>query len=202
MSLSSTGALADEEKYFDISADSSDPNCKRMKLVSSLESLNPEDRHNSSVESPHSAMIESPENPDVLGNSNERDAGDNSGVFIVESHRPSSAESIPSAVIADFLDQVSEEDASSYFVTPPGPLKKVNVQPISPLNDMEKRAYRDTITPMLVFQPRTLSCANFPTRASLSQAAPGLACSCRRMRIGREHGGNLRFLKSYFNWLT
>ena len=86
ISHSSTGALADEEEYFDISADSLESNCKRMKLDSSLESFSPEDRHNLSVESPHSAMIESPESPDILENSNEHNADDNSGVFIVESH--------------------------------------------------------------------------------------------------------------------
>ena len=35
---------------------------------------------------------------------------------------------------------------------------------------------------------------------SLSQPAPGLACGCRRLKIGRGHGGNLRFPKSCFNW--
>ena len=88
ISHSSTGALADEEEYFDISADSLKNNCKRMRLDSSLESLNPEDYHNSPVESFHSAMIESPESQDVLEDSSERDAENNSGVFIVESHEP------------------------------------------------------------------------------------------------------------------
>ena len=167
-----------------------------MKVDSSLESLSPEDCHNSSVESPHSAMIENPYSPDVLENSNERDADDNSGVFIVESHKPHSTDSITSTVIAEFLDQVREEDSSSYLVTPPGLLKKA----ISPLNDLEKRTYRDATTPMLVSQPRTPGSANFPTRAALSQPAPGLACGCRRLRIGRGHGGKLRVPKSYFNW--
>ena len=35
-------------------------------------------------------MIESRESPDVLENSNERYADDNSGVFRVESHKPPS----------------------------------------------------------------------------------------------------------------
>ena len=48
---SSTEALADEEEYFDISADSLESNCKRMKLDSCFESLSPGNRHNSSVES-------------------------------------------------------------------------------------------------------------------------------------------------------
>ena len=174
MSQSSTGALADEEEYFDISADSLESNCKRMKLDSSLESLSPENRHNSSVESLHSAMIESPESPDELGNSNESDADDNSGVSIVESHKPPSAESITSTVKVDFLEQVREEDASSYFVTPPGPLKKVNVQPISPLNDLQKRTCTIATTLMIASQARTPGCVNFPTRAALSQPAPVL----------------------------
>ena len=101
-----------------ISLDSLEFNCKRMKLDSSLESLSPENRHYSSVESLHSAMIESPENPNELENRNESDADDNSGVFIVESHETPSTESIKSIVIADFLDQVREKEASSYFVTP------------------------------------------------------------------------------------
>ena len=112
----STGALADEEEYFDIYADSLESNCKRMKLYSSLETLSLEDRHNPSVESLHSVMIESPENPDEMENNSESNADVNSGVFIVESHKPPSTESITSTVIADFLDQVREEDASSYFI--------------------------------------------------------------------------------------
>ena len=94
ISHSSTAALADQEEYFDISADSLESNCKRMKLDSSLESLNLSDYHNSSVESPHSAMIESPESPDVLENTNELDADNDSGVFIVESYKPPNAESM------------------------------------------------------------------------------------------------------------
>ena len=197
---SSTEALADEEEYFDISADSLESNCKRMKLDSCFESLSPGNRHNSSVESPHSAMAESPENPDELENSNERDADDNSWVFIVESIKPPSTESITSTVIADFLEQVREEDASSYFGIPPGPLKKVNVQLISPLNDLEKRTCTVATTPMIASQPRTPGCVNFLTRAALSQPAPGLACGCRPLKIGRGHGGNPRYPKSCFNW--
>ena len=34
----------------------------------------------------------------------------------------------------------------------------------------------------------------------VTQPAPGLACGCRRLKIGRGHGGNLKFPKSYFNW--
>ena len=69
-------------------------------------------------------MIESPESPDLLEDSGERDADDNSGIFIVGSHRPASTESVTSAVIALFPDQVKED---SHFVTAPGPLKKENV---------------------------------------------------------------------------
>ena len=32
-----------------------------------------------------------------------------------------------------------------------------------------------------------------PITTPLSQPAPGLACGCRRMKIGRGHGCNLRF---------
>ena len=34
----------------------------------------------------------------------------------------------------------------------------------------------------------------------LSQPAPGLACHCRRVGIGRGHGSSLRFPKWYFNY--
>ena len=176
ISHSSTGASADEEENFDISADSLESNCKRVRLDSSLESLGPEDYHKSSDESPHSTMIERPESPDVLENKSRRDADDNLGVFLVESHEPPSTESKTSAVIADFLDQVREDDVSSYFVTPPGPLKKVNVQPISTLHDLEKREYKDAATLMLYSQLRIPGRATISTRAALSQPAPGLAC--------------------------
>ena len=194
ISHSSTGAIADEEEYFDISADSLESNCKRMKLDSSRESLGLEDFHNSSVESPHSAMTESQESTNVQENRYERDADDNSGVFIVESHKPPSTESITSTVIADFLDQVREEDASSYFVTPPGPLKKVIPQPISPLNDLEaiekisvdsEKRNNYGHSQYQSFQFRQPGKVVRPMTVALSQSAPRLDCGYRRVGYGR-----------------
>ena len=63
-----------------------------------------------------------------------------------------------------------------------------------------------------LFLPKDVSCCEIPTFQEetldsiwwavylVSQPAPGLACGCRRLKIGRGHGGNLRFPRSYFNW--
>ena len=131
--LSPTEAVADEEDYFDISADSLEADCKRMRLNSTLESLETGELAIKSTKSIDSTMKESPESPD------EDDSRSNSGVFVVEGHCAPSPKSMTSVVIADYLEEVAREDASSYFVTPPGPLRRTVHQTMSPLNDLDAK---------------------------------------------------------------
>ena len=109
-----------------------------MRLNSTLESLESGELVKMSPKSDYSTMRESPESPDEQKQEEDNNRS-NSGVFIVEGHCAPSPKSITSAVIADYLEQDSREDASSNFVTPPGPLKRVNPQLISPLNDLEAK---------------------------------------------------------------
>ena len=62
----------------------------------------------------------------------------NSEIFVVEGH-PAPKEAVLSSQVLQYLKQVAQEDSNSYFVTSPGPLKKVCLQTTSPLNDLEKK---------------------------------------------------------------
>ena len=84
-------------------------------------------------------IIESPESPDEQPGEYDSNNMTNSEVFVVEGHKQTSTQSVTSEVIADSLEQVVNEDADSYFVTPPGPLKKINMKPMSPMKDLEVR---------------------------------------------------------------
>ena len=108
----------------------------------------------------------------------------NSEVFIVEGHKRTSTQSVTSEVIADYLEQVANEDADSYYVTPPGPLKKINTKAVSPLNDLEQRsAVKASMTnsgmknsygrfPSHSFQARLPGYAARPRTVAPSQSAP------------------------------
>ena len=110
-SLSPAKAVADEEVYFDISKHSLEADCQRMRLNSTLESLESGELANTSPKSTYSTMKESPERPDEQ-KQEEDDTRSNSGVFVVEGHCAPSLKSIPSVVIADYLEQVARENAS------------------------------------------------------------------------------------------
>ena len=192
-SLSSAEAVADEEEYFDVSADSLEASYKRIKLNSSLSSIDsnsyPQQERNE-VAQTSEEIPDSPESPDESMSSD---------VFVVE-EPISNKGSMSSSKVAEYLEKVHQEDASSYFNTPPGTPKKINFLQASPLNDLERRVQTVTTTQTIASQLRTPGSVNLLTRAALSQPAPGLACGCRRLKIGRGHGDNLRFPKSYFNW--
>ena len=114
---SSAEATAAEEAYIDLTLDSLETNCKKVKFSESFTSFD-------SVESgeyPHSTdsdevPADSPGSPDEQ----EEEIGSRlcSGVFVVEGHKPLRSESKTSAAIADYLEQVACEDDSSYFSTP------------------------------------------------------------------------------------
>ena len=98
VSLSPAEAVSDEEEYFDISADSLEADCKRMRLNSTLESLESGEYVNTWPKSNYSTMRQNPESPDEQ-NKEEDDSRSNSGVFIVEGPHASSPKSITSAVL-------------------------------------------------------------------------------------------------------
>ena len=191
-------ATVDEEEYFDLSLDSLESDCKRLKLNISYESIN-------SAASPDQDLAlenlridgpaDSPESPDQSLNSD---------VFLVE--QTSGNESPTSSRILEYLEQVRQDDADSFFSTPPGPLRRIDTRPISPLNDLEEMlngpsaAVQVPELPQAIFAPRQPGLGAFPRGVALSQPAPGLACGCRRVGIGRGHGCSLRFPKWYFNY--
>ena len=128
-----------------------------------------------------------------------------SDVFVVE-EPASQSDSATSSRVLEYLEQVNQEDADSYFETPPGSPKKINFLPVSSLNDLdEPREVNTSNSPStennsMTFLPRLPGGGFNPRRPALSQPAPGLACGCRRVGIGRGHGCNARFPKWYFNY--
>ena len=135
-SYSSIEATADREEYFDISTDSLESNCKKMKLDHSLESLELES-HNHEVNSNRrrdEGLPDSPESPDESMSSD---------IFIVE-EPPAGEESMTSDKVAECLERVRQEDSSSYFNTPHGTPRRINFRPVSALNDLEGKCNSNT----------------------------------------------------------
>ena len=180
-SFSSAEAVADEEEYFDVSADSLEASYKRIKLNSSLSSID-------------SNFYPQPEGNDEAQTSEE----------IPDSPESPDEGSISSSKVAEYLEKMHQEDSSSYFITPPGSPRKVNFAPASLRNDLEVGRSSDepedteTRPPPLMFLPRQPG--DFPRGVALSQSAPGLGCHCRRVGIGRGDGCSLRFPKWYFSY--
>ena len=189
---SSAEATADEEEFLELSLDSLEAECKRMKLSEHYTSFE-------TVESGQYPQSESPEEVVMADSPESPDERLSSVIFVVETSA-NDKESITSSKVSEYLEKVNQEDASSYFNTTPGTPRKINFLQACPLNDLERRVQPVTTTPTITSQLRAPGSVNLPTRAALSQPAPGLACGCRRLKIGRGHGGNLRFPKSYFNW--
>ena len=111
-----------------------------------------------------------------------------SDIFIVE-ESPNNEESMTSSRVAEFLEKVQQEDATSYFITALGTPRKINFKTESPLNDLEEECDTDDTTEVrmelspLTLMPRQPGRGVFPRRVALSQPAPGLGCSyCNRKR--------------------
>ena len=115
--------------------------CKRLKLGNGFETVELGEYPNSHGNYEDGEIIERPEIPDECNTMGIT----NPGIFIVESHRQTSPQSVDSAIITEYLEQDANEDVNAYFVTPPGPLKRINTIPVSPLNDLEER--RDASVP-------------------------------------------------------
>ena len=152
MSHSSAEATADEEECFDISADSLESSCKRLRLNSSLESIEPEMYvpQQDPTEKQKEDLPDSPESPDESMCSD---------VFVVE-ESIDNAESITSSRVAEYLEMVQQEDSASYLITQPGTPRKISFKPTSPLNDLDEK--RSTVgsedlearLPPLTYMPR------------------------------------------------
>ena len=103
-SLSPAEAVADEEEYFDVSADSVEASYKRIKLNSSLSSIdsNPPPQQEENDEAQTNVEIpDSPESPDESMSSD---------VFVVE-EAISNEGSISSSKVAEYLEKVHQEDS-------------------------------------------------------------------------------------------
>ena len=132
ISHSSAGAVADEEEYFDLSVESLENNCKRMRLNSSFESLNAEEftiARMDKEQCPEQEYADSPEIPDPSLNSD---------VFVVEKPHVEETSSITSSDIAEFVRQATEDDADSYFESPHGLLRIWGETKRESLNDLNE----------------------------------------------------------------
>ena len=128
----SAEAIADEKGYFDVSADSLEMSCKKMRLNSTFESLESGALPGTSPENTHEEIRESLESPDQLTDEEEG--------FVVEIHRVPSPQSITSCMIAAYLEQVHrEEDGASLFETPQE-LPENSFPPNKPIERSGKRS--------------------------------------------------------------
>ena len=159
-----------------------------MRLNSSLDTLEtqpsvPEANHDKRRDE---GLPDSPESPDE---------GLCSDVFIVEEEPSNHEESITSSRVLEYLEQVRQEDSTSYFETPPGTSKKMIFLHASPVNDLEEPREPDVTTAprtessSMTLLPRLPGRGVFPRGVALSQPAPGLGCCC-----------SLRFPRWYFGY--
>ena len=142
-------------------------------------------------ESSEKKIADSPENPDDSLSSD---------IFVLEASA-NNEKSMTSSKVAGYLEMVCQEYSSSYSNTPPGTPRKISFRTTSLLNDLEERRSINVTAelgmrlPTLSPMPRQPGNYVLYRRVGLSQPAPGLGCTCRRIAIGRGHGCNLRFPK-------
>ena len=125
ISNSSVEASADYEEDLNSSLDSLETNCKRLRLSNRFVSVESGEYPSSTESCEDGEIVESPESPDEEIEETCTDDLTNSEIFIVESHKPPSPRSVTSDTVAEYLEQIAREDSNSYFVTRPGPLKKI-----------------------------------------------------------------------------
>ena len=135
-------------------------------------------------------------------------------MFVVEKPHEEETSSMTNSKVAEFIRQATEDDASSYFESPRGPLRVWGEQKKESLNDLyEERGpavmppSRDQAVDPNVYelqypfyQPKFQGRTIRPMTVALSQSAPGLGCGCLRVGFGRGHGCTARFAKTYFNY--
>ena len=106
---SSAEATADEEEFLDLSLNSLETECKRMKLSESYTSFE-------TVESGHYPQSESEE--EIANSPESPDPSLNSDVFVVEKPCEGETSSMTSSKVVEFIRQATEDDACSYFESP------------------------------------------------------------------------------------
>ena len=179
---SSAEATADEEEFLDLSLNSLETECKRMKLSESYTSFETVESGQYPQSENEEEIADSPESPDPSLNSD---------VFVVEKPCEEEMSSMTSSKVAEFIRQATEDDACSYFESPRGPLKVWGEQKKESLNDLDKERgpaimppSRDqAIDPNVYelqypfYQPRFPGRTIKPMTVALSQSAPGLGCA-------------------------
>ena len=73
-----------------------------------------------------------------------------SEIFVGEGDK----ESLSSSQVLQYLEQLAQEDSNSYFIIPPGPLKKVYSQNACTLNDLGRERSAIEITNVSVYAPQ------------------------------------------------
>ena len=106
---SSAEATADEEEFLDLSLNSLETECKRMKLSESYTSFETVESGQYPQSGSEEEIADSPESPDPSLNLD---------VFIVEKHHEEETSSMTSSKVAKFIGQATEGDTSSYFESP------------------------------------------------------------------------------------
>ena len=182
INLSSTSLevkLRDDDEL-DLSIEMIQENYKRMKLESDKNSF-------ISLLSEEGYPPSNPESPSSQSGFMVEGQGTNSSDYYEE-------ESVIDTGLAAEEDS-NKENHSPYFITPPGPLKQLEVRVNSSLNDLispqvsisSQRSQREAVNqPNKQSSPARQPFARQfrPMTVALSQSALGLACSCRRVHFG------------------
>ena len=126
---SSAEATADEEEFLDLSLNSLETECKRMKLSESYTSFETVESGQYPQSESEEEIADSPESPDPSLNSD---------VFVVEKPCEEEMSSMTSSKVAEFIRQATEDDARSYFNSPRGPLRVWGEQGKESLNDLDE----------------------------------------------------------------
>ena len=202
---SSAEATADAEEFLDLSLNSLETECKRMKLSESYSSCETVKSGQYPQSESEEEIADSPESPDPSLNSD---------VFVVEKPCEEETSSMTSSKVVEFIRQATEDDACSYFESPRGPLRVWGEQKKETLNDLDEERGPAVMPPSRdqsvdpnvyelqypFYQPRFPGRTIRPMTVALSQSAPGLGCDCLRVGFGRGHGCTARFEKTYFNY--
>ena len=188
LSISSLDVTVSGDSELDSSMEVVQENCKRMKL-----------------DSEEASLISLLTNKEFLP-SNPASSSSQSG-FIIRGQEPTSSDYYEEEEIVldtrDLLEKNRDDlEPVEFFITPPGPLRRVTLRENNSLNEL---TYPRRVDPSQTreittnrFSPQTWKdsspfCATQsrhvrPMTVALSQSAPELACSCRRIQFGRRHG--------------
>ena len=159
---SSAEATADEEEFLDLSLNSLETECKRMKLGESYTSFETVESGQYPQSESEEEIADSPESPDPSLNSD---------VFVVEKPCEEEMSSMTSSKVAEFIRQATEDDACSYFNSPRGPLRVWGEQEKVSLNDLDEERGPAVMPPSRTKQ-LTLMSTNYNT-LSTSRGSQG-----------------------------